>query len=232
MNNQEINKTQGKKANTMHSLKMKIFLLVFIAIIFAIGLCLLMIVPKSKSNLETVIENYMKDVTVVEGENLDRELAREGADTVLSAEALQDDLKGISISGMPSSYAYIFSGTDGTMLYHPTADKIGLPVENVAAKQLLTEIGEGKKPEPSVIEYEFKGKQKYAAYYIGNEAAFVLIITADGDEVFASLNETTNYSLIGALVLILVCSVFTFVITSLMFRPIGVITRVINKMLK
>ncbi len=72
MNNQEINKTQGKKANTMHSLKMKIFLLVFIAIIFAIGLCLLMIVPKSKSNLETVIENYMKDVTVVEGENLDR----------------------------------------------------------------------------------------------------------------------------------------------------------------
>ena len=68
MNNQEINKTQGKKANTMHSLKMKIFLLVFIAIIFAIGLCLLMIVPKSKSNLETVIENYMKDVTVVEGE--------------------------------------------------------------------------------------------------------------------------------------------------------------------
>ena len=229
MNNQEINKTQGKKANTMHSLKMKIFLLVFIAIIFAIGLCLLMIVPKSKSNLETVIENYMKDITVVEGENLDRELASEGADTVLSAEALQDDLKGISISGMPSSYAYIFSGTDGTMLYHPTADKIGLPVENVAAKQLLTEIGEGKKPEPSVIEYEFKGKQKYAAYYIGNEAAFVLIITADGDEVFASLNETTNYSLIGALVLILVCSVFTFFITSLMFRPIGVITRVINK---
>ena len=62
MNNQEINKTQGKKANTMHSLKMKIFLLVFIAIIFAIGLCLLMIVPKSKSNLETVIENYMKDI--------------------------------------------------------------------------------------------------------------------------------------------------------------------------
>lgn len=229
MSNQEINKTQGKRVNTMHSLKMKIFLLVFIAIIFAIGLCLLMIVPKSKSNLETVIENYMKDITVVEGENLDRDLANEGADTVLSAEALQDDLKGISISGMPSSYAYIFSGTDGTMLYHPTADKIGLQVENAAAKQLLTEIGEGKKPEPSVIEYEFKGKQKYAAYYIGNEAAFVLIITADGDEVFASLNETTNYSLIGALVLILICSVFTFVITSLMFRPIGVITRVINK---
>ena len=88
MSNQEINKTQGKRANTMHSLKMKIFLLVFIAIIFAISLCLLMIVPKSKSNLETVIENYMKDITVVEGENLDRDLANEGADTVLSAEAL------------------------------------------------------------------------------------------------------------------------------------------------
>lgn len=229
MSSQGINKTQGKRVNAMHSLKMKIFLLVFIAIIFAIGLCLLIIIPKSKSNLETVIENYMKDITIIEGKNLDRDLASEGVDTVLSVEALQDDLKDISISGMPSSYAYIFSGTDGTMLYHPTADKIGLPVENAAAKQLLTEIGEGKKPEPSVIAYEFKGKQKYAAYYIGKEAAFVLIITADGDEVFASLNETTNYSLIGALILILVCSVFTFVITSLIFRPIGVITRVINK---
>ena len=110
MSNQEINKTQGKRANTMHSLKMKIFLLVFIAIIFAISLCLLMIVPKSKSNLETVIENYMKDITVVEGENLDRELANEGADTVLSAEALQDDLKGISIRGCHQATLIFFLG--------------------------------------------------------------------------------------------------------------------------
>lgn len=191
MSNQKTSKTQEKRVNAAQSLKTKIFLLVFFAIVLAIGLCLWMIIPKSKSNLETVIENYMKDITIVEGENLDRELASKGADTVLSVEELQEDLGSITISGMPSSYAYIFSGTDGTMLYHPTADKIGLPVENAAANQLLAEIGEGKKPAPSVIEYEFKGKQKYAAYYIGADDAFVLIITADGEEVFSSLNETT-----------------------------------------
>lgn len=229
MSNQKTSKTQEKRVNAAQSLKTKIFLLVFFAIVLAIGLCLWMIIPKSKSNLETVIENYMKDITIVEGENLDRELASKGADTVLSVEELQEDLGNITISGMPSSYAYIFSGTDGTMLYHPTADKIGLPVENAAANQLLAEIGEGKKPAPSVIEYEFKGKQKYAAYYIGADDAFVLIITADGDEVFSSLNETTRYSLVGAIVLILFCSVFTFFMTSLMFRPIAGITRVVNK---
>ena len=229
MSNQKTSKTQEKRVNAAQSLKTKIFLLVFFAIVLAIGLCLWMIIPKSKSNLETVIENYMKDITIVEGENLDRELASKGADTVLSVEELQEDLGSITISGMPSSYAYIFSGTDGTMLYHPTADKIGLPVENAAANQLLAEIGEGKKPAPSVIEYEFKGKQKYAAYYIGADDAFVLIITADGEEVFSSLNETTRYSLVGAIVLILFCSAFTFFMASLMFRPIAGITRVINK---
>ena len=35
----------------------------------------------------------------------------------------------INMTGVESAYAYLVS-EDGTMIYHPTADKIGQPVEN------------------------------------------------------------------------------------------------------
>ena len=227
MSKVENNKAQAKRVAAVHSLKTKIFFLVFVAIVLSIVLCLVMTVPRSKSNLDNVIENYMKDITTVEGENLDRSYAEKGED-ILSAENLQKELGSITISGMSSSYAYIFSGTDGTMLYHPTAEKIGLPVENAAANQLLAEIREGKKPEPAVINYEFNGKQKYAAYYVGTDAAFVLIITADGDEVFTSLNETMRNSIVGAVILAVIFSILTFILTEIMFKPIIRIASVVN----
>ena len=40
----------------------------------------------------------------------------------------------INMTGVESAYAYLVS-EDGTMIYHPTADKIGQPVENTVLKR-------------------------------------------------------------------------------------------------
>lgn len=43
------------------------------------------------------------------------------------------------MEGIDSSYAYLVD-TDGTMLYHPTAEKIGQPVENAVVLGVVAEL--------------------------------------------------------------------------------------------
>ena len=46
------------------------------------------------------------------------------------------------MKGYDSSYAYLVA-KDGVMLYHPTADKIGQPVENAVVKGVVADLQAG-----------------------------------------------------------------------------------------
>jgi hypothetical protein len=88
----------------------------------------------------------------------------------------------VSSLGLSSAYIY-YVDSQGTMLYHPDESKIGNPVENAAVKSLVADVSAGKHPAPACIEYNYKGKIKYAAYYIGEngfnctEYAFVTVLS-------------------------------------------------------
>lgn len=224
---EEVESIRMNHVKPIYSLKTKIALIVILGIAIASSFCIWTIIPKMKSSMETTVENYIKDIALLEGESLDRQVETLGTEEALSADALAAELADISISGMPSSYAYLFSA-DGTMLYHPTADKIGKPVENVAANQLLAEIAAGNRPETDVIAYEFNGSQKYAGYYIGQDMSYVVIITADGDEVFAEINSTTRSSVISAIVILVFFAGVAMFFTALLFKPIRRITDIVN----
>lgn len=94
---------------------------------------LLISVPAIRSNVTELTQNYMNDLALITGDTMEREIQYIGAEQALTPEELQRLVGDISISGMSSSYAYVVSA-DGTMMYHPTADKIGQPVENDAVK--------------------------------------------------------------------------------------------------
>ena len=59
----------------------------------------------------------------------------------------------IEILGVDGSYAYMVS-SNGTMLYHKTAEKIGKPVENAAVKGIVAELAVGNKVENGSIIYQ------------------------------------------------------------------------------
>ncbi len=115
------------------------------------------------------------------------------------------------VSGMnlPTGYTY-FVDAAGTMLYHPTPEKIGQPVENAAVKQLLAEIQAGNHPAPEVIGYEFKGAIKYAAYYIGEGENYIAVFTADENDVLSAVSRIRTV-VIG----ICICCVVLFIILAL-----------------
>ena len=217
-----------EKVSLFSSIKMKINILVFGAITMVALVILLTIVPLIKENMSSTTQSYMKDITVVAGANIDKELEILGIEAALTPEELGSIVGDITIKEMSSSYAYVLS-KDGTMLYHPTPDKIGAPVENEAVTGLVAEIAKGNIPEPDVIEYLYKGVMKYASYYIGADAAFILVITADEDEVFADMNAIVSRSMFSTIVTAIVCLIVALIIATLIIKPLEQTISIIRK---
>lgn len=221
------NKNQNK-VSLLHSIKTKIVLLVIVVIIATAGINLLVSVPLIKKNFTTLTQNYMKDMATLVGETIETEIGYLGAEAVLTPEELAKVAKDIKVSGIDSSYAYIVSA-DGTMMYHPTPEKIGQPVENDAVKSLLAEIAKGNRPEPDVITYLFKGVAKYASYYIGSNMDYIVIVTADESEALSSVSMMMQRTLGGSAAALVFYSIIGFLIAAIIVKPIEKATKMIVK---
>ncbi len=217
------------KVSMIHSIKLKIVLVVVMAVLATTSLCLGMIIPMVEESLSEVTKHYMIDMTDLAGVNLDREIEALGGETVLTPEGLGNAVGSIDINGMNSSYAYVV-GADGTMLYHPTVDKIGQPVENDAVKQVLGEVVKGNRLATDVIAYEFKGVTKYASYYIGEDMEYVIVVTADESEVSAGITEIVSKSLYGSFFILILCSAIGFLVAMRIVKPIERITAIISQL--
>lgn len=222
-------KTNKKQPAFWNSLKTRIVFLVIIAIAATVITMLLISVPSIRSNVTKITQNYMNDLALITGDAIEREIEYAGAEEILVPEELKKIVGNISISGMSSSYAYVVSA-DGTMMYHPTADKIGQPVENDAVKQLLKEIGAGNRPQTHVIQYLFKGVTKYASFYVGQNLDYIIVITADEDEALASLNSMLLKCIIGGILVLIIWGIIDFIFAMRIVKPIQKTTDMVSKL--
>ncbi len=221
---------EKEKVSVFSSIKTKIVLLIVLTALAITSLCMFVVMSSVKENQTSLIQSYMRDVVLTAGKGIDREIAIVGdAQSILSTEELKKTVGDICVEGMKSSYAYVVSA-DGTMLYHPTADKIGQPVENDAVKQLLGEIAKGNRPETDVIIYDFKGVTKYASYYIGSNLDFITVVSADEDEALESINSVVTISVIGSVIILILCSLVGLFVAYRIIRPIEKITDMVAKL--
>lgn len=217
-------KEQKNKVSFIHSIKVKILLLVFGTVFSSVVICIATAVPLARNSVTSLTENYMEDLAYIAGESLERDLLAQGYDAVMTAEGLEKYLGGIKVKGMSSSYAYLVSA-DSVMLYHPTPDKIGQPVENDAVKRLVQEISRGNRPETDVIIYDFKGVTKYASFYIDKNMSFILVVTADESEILKAVTSLTVNSGIGGLIVLFLCNIVGFIVALKLVKPIERTTR-------
>ncbi len=189
------------------------------------GFC---IIPGINRNIDSTNQNYMKDLAKAYGTMFEREIEIDGIEIALSSSNLSKSLDGIGVEGITSSYVYVVAA-DGTMLYHPTADKIGKPVENDAVKQTVEKISKHEPVANEVIRYTFKGAEKYAGIYVNDAQDFIVVVTADSDELFKSMDKVTRNGIIGlALVLIYVFGMGSF-IAYMLIRPVNMISKITVK---
>lgn len=212
-----------RKVPVLSSIKTKIILLIVLTVLATTTLCMSRVISVVRESQTLLVKNYMKDIALIAGEGIDREMKFVDAGTVLTAEELGEIVGNLRVEGMESSYAYVVAD-DGTMMYHPTADKIGQPVENDAVKQLLSEISKGNRPEADVIIYEFKGVMKYASFYIGQNLDFIVVVTADEAEALESISVVLKNSVIASLITLVLCSVIGLLVAFRIVKPIERIT--------
>ena len=128
-----------KKVGILHSIKLRLSLLVALAII---GTGLLMVFtysPNVKNELSTMSQHYLYDLAVAHGMFLESEIGFLGAEETLSKDNLTERLADVGLQDVESSYVYVVS-PEGTMLFHPQEDKIGNPVENEVVKGITKDI--------------------------------------------------------------------------------------------
>ena len=220
--NSQNEKREHKKIPIFSSLKFKMVLTLIIATAVTAATLLLIMVPFSERQIKNEIKNYMYDIAQSSCSILDTMSSTDDA-------ALKERFQNVSVEGISSSYAYIGS-SDGTMLYHPTAEKIGKSVENDVIKGVVSELQNGQKPENKVVTYDFNGVNKYVAYNISKDQSKIVVISADESEVLQPVNNMMKLAVFALIVVVVIVSTIGIVITEIALRPIIRVSQIVQKM--
>lgn len=219
---------QKQKVKFVHSMMFRLLSLFVAGVLLTAVVLLGVSISQTQKQIRTLVQNYMLSSAEDTGAIMDTVLGAQGDEVLADVDALSQILSEVKVEGMTSSYAYLVA-SDGTMLYHPTADKIGSPVENEVVTGLVADLKNGKIAEPACVQYEFKGVIKYAAYYINPNGTYILVVSTDESDAFHAVTQTRN-TLAGILLAILV--IFTaagaFLIGRLI-RPLHTLTGVVDR---
>ena len=191
------NKRKG--VSFIHSISLKVALL-------SIGIVILSIIGSISSTnikmeriMDQVYSSYILSMAEMEAVVVNN--LPEWADEELYRNVLGE----IKMEGIESAYAYLVA-EDGTMLYHPSADKIGEPVENEQVSNVVAMLKSGQMPENDVVLYDYHGSMKYAAYAMTADRQIV-VVSADYDEVTAPVKDLILSMVLTALSSLVLCAI-------------------------
>lgn len=210
------------------SLKFRTTMIVGTAMLI-MGIAVIALVVPYVSSVQTELhEEYMHDVGTAYGKMIENQIVASGYDAVTAYEELDSMLNGIHINGMESSYVYLVAA-DGTMLYHPTKDKVGSSVENSVVKGLVSKIASGtQKAACEVVTYDFNGEDKYACYYVDDDCQFILVVSADVDESLSDIASVRTRILLASLGSLLICLILSYFLAGVSVKPILQITDIVG----
>lgn len=217
------------KVKFFNSIKTRtVFAMVLLAVLAGVVMGFA-IIPGVKNNIDETNQGYMKDLARAYGAMLEGEIRLDGLDAALNYDNLSESLEGVGVNGISSSYIYIVS-EDGTMLYHPTADKVGQPVENEAVKKTVEKISKHERVDNEVIKYMFKSVEKYAGIYVNDNQNFIVVVTADSDEIFERVNNTVKRGVVGLFVVLIIVVIAGTAVATFIIKPVNQIATLTTKL--
>ena len=209
----------------IRSLKLSIMLLCDLAIVISIIVSMAVTLPNYSSNMEAQLESNMENVYTAYGTLIDTYIKENKQFTEAEAAKL---LKDINVGGIDSSYAYLVS-KNGTIVYHPTKDKIGKPVENSVILDVISQIKNGNIPKNEVVEYDFKGVTKYAGYYISPVDNSILVISADKSEMLKPIYSFIKIYLIVEIIAVILVGILSLILAKKLVSPINKLKNSVEK---
>lgn len=204
----------------------KIIAMVILAIVISNVICMVFILESSKEQITDSVKHTMVDVVNTTSKIMENEISNSGADD-LDYDGYANNLSDVKLEGMDSAYMYVVQN-DGTMLYHPTKEKVGQPVENAVIKGVVNQLKDGKKPGTTVVEYDFNGTTKYSAYTILNNEN-ILVLTADESEALAGITIVTGVAVGISAIVVLLAIIICFIVGRRLMRPLVKVSTIIEE---
>ena len=217
-----------KKVSALNSIRFKLIITVLVALLVTCACLDLSLIIKTRKSLKAVNQNYLYDIAVQTGKLLETEIENEGYENCTDYEAFAEIFAGTGIKGMSSSYIYVVNA-DGTMMYHPTKEKVGEPVTNEVVKEVAGDLKAGMTVNPKFVQYVFKGAAKYAAYYATKDRSCLVVATVDENEIMADCKSIIVSSIFMGLGVIVFSMIIVLFVANAIIRPINKVTDVIGK---
>ena len=196
------------KMKFYQSIKFRLMMMTLCVCVFMGGLINFYSIHRSRVSYKQLAWNYMEDIALAYGRQVENLLGQGGS---FDSGALEHILMNANLEGVESSYTYIVD-SEGNMLYHPNKDKIGKSVENVVVKGYIQDLKSGIKHDTGVVEYDYNGTIKYAACYTDENGRFILVVSADDDDVLKDsvslIVKVTAISLLIGMAAIVVVFIF------------------------
>ncbi|MBR3039905.1 MAG: hypothetical protein IKI20_04535 [Lachnospiraceae bacterium] len=215
---------------SMKSLRGKTILIVTVAVLVVVIAMAATFIPKQISMTNSIIADYMFDVSELAGKSIEAAIDLHGEE-VLEANTLKKLVGDIKVSKFKSSYSYVVDA-NGTILYHPTEGRIGLPVENTVIRKVADEVKSGGHPEPVFTETVYQGTKKVITYYISDNGDFIFVLTVDKADIRSLLITNIRPSVIICLSVMAVVLVVAIFLAGRMMKPITIINFSIQKLAK
>lgn len=216
---------EQRKTKKRGTFAAKIIVMVILAVIVSNVICMVFILESSKKQITDSTKHTMVDVVNTTSKIMENEISNSGVDD-LDYDGYANNLSDVKLEGMDSAYMYVVQN-DGTMLYHPTKEKVGQPVENAVIKGVVQQLQDGKKPGTTVVEYDFNGTTKYSAYTILNNEN-ILVLTADESEALAGITTVTGVAVGIIAIVVLIAIIISFIMGRRLMRPLVKVSTIIE----
>lgn len=204
----------------------KIIVMVILSVVISNVICMVFILESSKKQITDSVKHTMVDVINTTSKIMENEISNSGVDD-LDYDGYANNLSDVKLEGMDSAYMYVVQN-DGTMLYHPTKEKVGQPVENAVIKGVVQQLQDGKKPGTTVVEYDFNGTTKYSAYTILNNEN-ILVLTADESEALAGITTVTGAAVGISAIVVLIAIIISFIMGRRLMQPLVKVSTIIEE---
>lgn len=223
----ETKSTSMSKVKFTNSMGYRISMLLSETVILTVIVILIVLIPEMSSNISTVTKSNMLNMAELYSQVIDDSLIKNGG-MLLDPSAMKKILQNEKTSGDTTTYAYVVA-SNGTMRWHPTEDKIGQPVENAAIKNVVAKLQAGEEVEASTCEYDFNGDEKYAAYSVGTDGSYVVVVTSDKSTAMQAVASARTKCIVIAAILYIAIVVVSSLLIKRLMSPLSILTNRINK---
>lgn len=211
-----------EKVSFIHSITAKIMLMVVVMVALSLMACISIANVRASATVSNVNEKFILSLTESAAKTLDKIPAE--VDFSTQCAAVMQDMR---MEGVSSAYGYLVD-SDGTMLYHPTADKIGKSVENEVVKGVVSQLQSGNIPQDAVVTYNFNGTVKYAAYALTSDHKIV-VMSADKGEIMEPITNMVRLMAVTMGVCLIICCLAAWLLTNMITKPIHQLTYIITR---